>query len=87
MYVMSSERQVFMETVSGLGLKRRFEEVDSGSPCSTLKESDDDILSSDSVDSCDSLNAPCSSLTRKSVIVQLTVATLMYQGLHFCLVE
>ncbi|XP_046725777.1 cysteine/serine-rich nuclear protein 2 isoform X1 [Silurus meridionalis] len=54
-----------METVSALGLKRRFEEVDSSSPCSTLKESDDDVSSSDSVDSCDSLNAPCTSLTRK----------------------
>ncbi|KAM9445027.1 cysteine/serine-rich nuclear protein 2 [Clarias gariepinus] len=57
-----------METVSALGLKRRFEEVDSGSPCSTFKESDDDVLSSDSVDSCDSLNAPCSSLTPTSIL-------------------
>ncbi|XP_058266631.1 cysteine/serine-rich nuclear protein 2 [Hemibagrus wyckioides] len=57
-----------METVSGLGLKRRFEEVDSGSPCSMLKESDDDVSSSDSVDSCDSINAPCSTLTPTSIL-------------------
>ncbi|XP_027000541.1 cysteine/serine-rich nuclear protein 2 isoform X2 [Tachysurus fulvidraco] len=57
-----------METVSGLGLKRRFEEVDSGSPCSMLKVSDDDVSSSDSVDSCDSLNAPSSSLTPTSIL-------------------
>ncbi|KAK3519025.1 hypothetical protein QTP70_016159 [Hemibagrus guttatus] len=57
-----------METVSGLGLKRRFEEVDSSSPCSMLKESDDDVSSSDSVDSCDSINAPCSTLTPTSIL-------------------
>lgn len=55
-----------METVGTLGLKRKFEEVDSGSPFSTpSKDSDDDISSSDSADSCDSLNAPSSSFTRK----------------------
>lgn len=54
-----------METVTALGLKRRYEEVDVGSPCSTPKDSDDDISSSDSADSCDSLNAPSSSHTRK----------------------
>ncbi|KAL4623683.1 cysteine/serine-rich nuclear protein 2-like [Arapaima gigas] len=47
-----------METATALGLKRKFEEVDSGSPYSTPKDSDDDISSSDSADSCDSLNAP-----------------------------
>ncbi|XP_016145406.1 cysteine/serine-rich nuclear protein 2-like isoform X2 [Sinocyclocheilus grahami] len=57
-----------METVSSRGLKRRFEEVDSGSPCSTPKDSDDDISSSDSADSCDSLNAPSSSLTPHSIL-------------------
>ncbi|XP_015456600.3 cysteine/serine-rich nuclear protein 2 isoform X2 [Astyanax mexicanus] len=57
-----------METVSALGLKRRFEEVDSGSPCSTPKDSDDDISSSDSADSCDSLNAPSTSLTPTSIL-------------------
>uniref|UniRef100_A0A4W5LU93 Cysteine and serine rich nuclear protein 2 n=1 Tax=Hucho hucho TaxID=62062 RepID=A0A4W5LU93_9TELE len=49
-----------MEAVSSLSLKRRFEEVDSGSPYSTPKDSDDDISSSDSADSCDSLNPPSS---------------------------
>ncbi|MCI4387581.1 hypothetical protein PGIGA_G00075870 [Pangasianodon gigas] len=68
MYITSSEHHVSMETASALGLKRRFEEVDSASPCSTLKESDDDVSSSDSVDSCDSLNAPCSSLTPTSIL-------------------
>ncbi|KAI4898672.1 hypothetical protein NFI96_018003 [Prochilodus magdalenae] len=68
MYLMSSERRVSMETVSALSLKRRFEEVDSGSPCSTPKDSDDDISSSDSADSCDSLNAPSSSLTPTSIL-------------------
>ena len=59
-------RQVSMEAVSSLSLKRRFEEVDSGSPYSTPKDSDDDISSSDSADSCDSLNPPSSTaLIRK----------------------
>ncbi|XP_028850766.1 cysteine/serine-rich nuclear protein 2 [Denticeps clupeoides] len=57
-----------METVAALGLKRRFEEVDSGSPYSTPKDSDDDISCSDSADSCDSLNAPCSSHTPTSIL-------------------
>ncbi|XP_051515343.1 cysteine/serine-rich nuclear protein 2-like isoform X1 [Myxocyprinus asiaticus] len=57
-----------METVSSRALKRRFKEVDSGSPCSTPKDSDDDISSSDSADSCDSLNAPSSSLTPPSIL-------------------
>ncbi|XP_061076243.1 cysteine/serine-rich nuclear protein 2-like [Conger conger] len=60
-----------MEACSVLSLKRRFQEVDSGSPYSTPKDSDDDILSSDSVDSCDSLNPPSStSLTPPSILRQ-----------------
>ncbi|KAL1020695.1 hypothetical protein UPYG_G00003470 [Umbra pygmaea] len=55
-----------MEAVSSLSLKRRFEEVDSGSPYSTPKDSDDDISSSDS---CDSLNPPSSTaLTPTSIL-------------------
>lgn len=55
-----------MEAGSSLGLKRRYEEVDNSSPFSTPKDSDDDISSSDSADSCDSLNPPSSiSFTRK----------------------
>ncbi|KAM3618747.1 uncharacterized protein V6R79_024476 [Siganus canaliculatus] len=50
-----------MEAGPSLGLKRRYEEVDNGSPFSTPKDSDDDISSSDSADSCDSLNPPSSS--------------------------
>ncbi|CAB1336574.1 unnamed protein product [Coregonus sp. 'balchen'] len=47
--------QVSMEAVSSLSLKRRFEEVDSGSPYSTPKDSDDEISSSDSADSSTSI--------------------------------
>lgn len=75
----ASRRSVSMETVSSRGLKRRFEEVDSGSPCSTPKDSDDDISSSDSADSCDSLNAPSSSLTRKNTQVSLMTSLLKQQ--------
>ncbi|KAJ8016878.1 hypothetical protein DPEC_G00011920 [Dallia pectoralis] len=58
-----------MEAVSSLSLKRRFEEVDGGSPYSTTKDSDDDISSSDSADSCDSLNPPSSTaLTPTSIL-------------------
>ncbi|KAJ8404043.1 hypothetical protein AAFF_G00343930 [Aldrovandia affinis] len=60
-----------MEPCSVLRLKRRFEEVDSGSPYSTPKHSDDDIFSSDSVDSCDSLLPSCStSFTPTSILRQ-----------------
>ncbi|CAG6021846.1 unnamed protein product [Menidia menidia] len=55
-----------MEAGSSLSLKRRYEEVDNSSPFSTPKDSDDDISSSDSADSCDSLNPPSSTtFTRK----------------------
>lgn len=58
--------RVSMEAGSSLSLKRRYEEVDNNSPFSTPKDSDDDISSSDSADSCDSLNPPSSSaFTRK----------------------
>ncbi|KAK1151260.1 cysteine/serine-rich nuclear protein 2 [Acipenser oxyrinchus oxyrinchus] len=43
-----------------VGLKRRFEEVDSESPYSSPKDSDDEVSSSESADSCDSVNLPCS---------------------------
>lgn len=55
-----------MEAGSSLSLKRRYEEVDNSSAFSTPKDSDDDISSSDSADSCDSLNPPTSApFTRK----------------------
>ncbi|XP_054652102.1 cysteine/serine-rich nuclear protein 2 [Dunckerocampus dactyliophorus] len=58
-----------MEAGSSLGLKRRYEEVDNVSPFSTPKDSDDDISSSDSADSCDSLNPPSrSELTPTSIL-------------------
>lgn len=58
--------RVSMEAGSSLSLKRRYEEVDNSSPFSTPKDSDDDISSSDSADSCDSLNPPSSTaFTRK----------------------
>ncbi|XP_028928754.1 cysteine/serine-rich nuclear protein 2 [Ornithorhynchus anatinus] len=44
-----------MDAFAGSGLKRKFEEVDAGS---SLSNSDDEISSSDSADSCDSLNPP-----------------------------
>ncbi|XP_069509479.1 cysteine/serine-rich nuclear protein 2 isoform X2 [Ambystoma mexicanum] len=47
-----------MDAVTSASLKRRFEEVDVGSPISTPKDSDDEISNSDSADSCDSLNPP-----------------------------
>ncbi|AWP10179.1 putative cysteine/serine-rich nuclear protein 2 [Scophthalmus maximus] len=60
-----------MEAASSLGLKRRYEEVDHGSPFSTPKDSDDDISSSDSADSCDSLNPPSSTaFTPTSILRQ-----------------
>ncbi|XP_019960298.2 cysteine/serine-rich nuclear protein 2 [Paralichthys olivaceus] len=60
-----------MEAASPLSLKRRYEEVDHGSPFSTPKDSDDDISSSDSADSCDSLNPPSSTaFTPTSILRQ-----------------
>ncbi|XP_075708057.1 cysteine/serine-rich nuclear protein 2 [Rhinoderma darwinii] len=47
-----------MDAVTSRSLKRKFEEVDAGSPISTSKDSDDEISNSDSADSCDSINAP-----------------------------
>ncbi|KAG8452587.1 hypothetical protein GDO86_004390 [Hymenochirus boettgeri] len=47
-----------MDAVTSRSLKRRFEEVDVGSPVSTSKDSDDEISNSDSAESCDSVNAP-----------------------------
>uniref|UniRef100_A0A8C4RWK1 Cysteine and serine rich nuclear protein 2 n=1 Tax=Erpetoichthys calabaricus TaxID=27687 RepID=A0A8C4RWK1_ERPCA len=49
-----------MDAVSVGSLKRKFEDVDVESPYSTPKDSDDDISSSDSAESCDSLNPPSS---------------------------
>ncbi|XP_078390748.1 cysteine/serine-rich nuclear protein 2-like [Cetorhinus maximus] len=49
-----------MEMAVSGSIKRKFEEVDGSSLCSSPKESDDDISSSDSADSCDSLNPPTS---------------------------
>ncbi|XP_053281561.1 cysteine/serine-rich nuclear protein 2 [Pleuronectes platessa] len=60
-----------MEAAPALSLKRRYDEVDHGSPFSTPKDSDDDISSSDSADSCDSLNPPTSTaFTPTSILRQ-----------------
>ncbi|XP_047220980.1 cysteine/serine-rich nuclear protein 2 [Girardinichthys multiradiatus] len=60
-----------MEAGPSISLKRRYEEVDSGSLFSTPKDSDDDISSSDSADSCDSLNPPSSTpFTPTSILRQ-----------------
>ncbi|XP_068103154.1 cysteine/serine-rich nuclear protein 3 [Hyperolius riggenbachi] len=54
--------------MSGI-LKRKFEEVDGSSPCSSIQESDDDISSSESGDSYDSVNPSSSShLTPPSIL-------------------
>ncbi|KAM8864503.1 cysteine/serine-rich nuclear protein 2 isoform 2-T2 [Spinachia spinachia] len=64
-------QHVSMEAGSSLSLKRRYEEVDNNSPFSTPKDSDDDISSSDSADSCDSLNPPSSTaFTPTSILRQ-----------------
>ncbi|XP_069761988.1 cysteine/serine-rich nuclear protein 2 isoform X1 [Narcine bancroftii] len=47
-----------MEVAVSGNLKRKFEVVDGSSLCSSPKESDDEVSSSDSADSCDSLNSP-----------------------------
>lgn len=52
-----------MDAFSGSGLKRKFDDVDVGS---SVSNSDDDTSSSDSADSCDSLNPPTTaSFTRE----------------------
>lgn len=58
---------VSMEAGASLSLKRRYEEVDN-SFSFIPKDSDDDISSSDSADSCDSLNPPSSSFTPTSIL-------------------
>ncbi|XP_014462416.1 cysteine/serine-rich nuclear protein 2 [Alligator mississippiensis] len=46
-----------MDTLPSASLKRKFEDVDVGSP---ISNSDDEISNSDSADSCDSVNPPSS---------------------------
>ncbi|XP_069472394.1 cysteine/serine-rich nuclear protein 3 [Ambystoma mexicanum] len=54
--------------MSGI-LKRKFEEVDGSSPCSSVRESDDDISSSESGDSGDSVNpSTLNHLTPSSIL-------------------
>ncbi|XP_055520352.1 cysteine/serine-rich nuclear protein 2-like isoform X2 [Leucoraja erinacea] len=59
-----------MEVEVSVNLKRKFEEVDGSSLCSSPKESDDDVSSSDSADSCDSLNSPSSRELRPTSILK-----------------
>ncbi|KAJ8258193.1 hypothetical protein GJAV_G00194220 [Gymnothorax javanicus] len=67
--VSASRWRALMEALGTCGLKRRFEEVDPSSTCSTPKDSDDEISCSDSAESCDSLNTPSSSaLTPTSIL-------------------
>ncbi|XP_026533129.1 cysteine/serine-rich nuclear protein 2 [Notechis scutatus] len=47
-----------MDAITSAGLKRKFDDVDVGSP---ISNSDDEISNSDSADSCDSINPPSSS--------------------------
>ncbi|KAJ8385442.1 hypothetical protein AAFF_G00188940, partial [Aldrovandia affinis] len=51
--------QVRPITMSGI-LKRKFEEVDGSSLCSSLQESDDEVSTSESGDSSDSVNPSAS---------------------------
>ncbi|XP_053545967.1 cysteine/serine-rich nuclear protein 3 [Bombina bombina] len=51
-------------------LKRKFEEVDGSSPCSSVQESDEDISSSESADSSDSVNPSSSSHFTPSSILK-----------------
>ncbi|XP_053327060.1 cysteine/serine-rich nuclear protein 3 [Spea bombifrons] len=51
-------------------LKRKFEEVDGSSPCSSAQESDDDISSSESGDSSDSVNPSSSTHFTPSSILK-----------------
>ncbi|NXY68925.1 CSRN3 protein, partial [Glareola pratincola] len=55
--------------MSGI-LKRKFEEVDGSSPCSSVRESDDDISSSESADSGDSVNPSTSNHFTPSSILK-----------------
>uniref|UniRef100_A0A8C8SJ31 Cysteine and serine rich nuclear protein 3 n=1 Tax=Pelusios castaneus TaxID=367368 RepID=A0A8C8SJ31_9SAUR len=55
--------------MSGI-LKRKFEEVDGSSPCSSVQESDDDISSSESADSGDSVNPSTSNHFTPSSILK-----------------
>ncbi|KAK1166098.1 cysteine/serine-rich nuclear protein 3-like [Acipenser oxyrinchus oxyrinchus] len=55
--------------MSGI-LKRKFEEVDGSSPCSSVRESDDEVLSSESADSSDSVNPSTSSHFTPSSILK-----------------
>ncbi|KAM5249635.1 cysteine/serine-rich nuclear protein 2 isoform 2-T3 [Hipposideros larvatus] len=55
-----------MDAFTGSGLKRKFDDVDVGS---SVPNSDDEISSSDSADSCDSLNPPTTaSFTPTSIL-------------------
>ncbi|XP_055483139.1 cysteine/serine-rich nuclear protein 2 [Psammomys obesus] len=55
-----------MDAFSGSGLKRKYDDVDVGS---SVSNSDDDTSSSDSADSCDSLNPPTTaSFTPTSIL-------------------
>lgn len=63
-----------MEVEVSVNLKRKFEEVDGSSLCSSPKESDDDVSSSDSADSCDSLNSPSSRELRRRCLKHLNGA-------------
>nr|XP_015855946.1 cysteine/serine-rich nuclear protein 2 [Peromyscus maniculatus bairdii]XP_042121056.1 cysteine/serine-rich nuclear protein 2 [Peromyscus maniculatus bairdii]XP_042121057.1 cysteine/serine-rich nuclear protein 2 [Peromyscus maniculatus bairdii]XP_042121058.1 cysteine/serine-rich nuclear protein 2 [Peromyscus maniculatus bairdii] len=55
-----------MDAFSGSGLKRKFDDVDVGS---SVSNSDDEVSSSDSADSCDSLNPPTTaSFTPTSIL-------------------
>nr|XP_023687910.1 cysteine/serine-rich nuclear protein 2-like [Paramormyrops kingsleyae] len=60
-----------MDSPTAFGLQSQFGEMDSGLPCPPPSTLDDDVFSSDSADSCDSLNPPSApSLTPASILRQ-----------------
>lgn len=65
--------------MSGI-LKRKFEEVDGSSPCSSVRESDDEVSSSESADSGDSVNPSTSSHFPREYRTVPEAACLALQG-------
>lgn len=69
------------QAMSGI-LKRKFEEVEaSTSPCSSLRESDDEVSCSESGDSSDSVNPSASAtFTRESLLLHTSTGLSVGSG-------
>lgn len=74
--------------MSGI-LKRKFEEVEGASPCSSLRESEEEeISSSESGDSSDSVNPSASHFTRESSLLPLSsLSSSVYINVCFCMLQ